>query len=62
MDRTLRMPMDTSIILDSTLKLIGGALGVKLLDHYILKRRAKKEIKQKDEFLASLIERHQRNE
>jgi len=54
MDRTLRMPMDTSIILDSTLKLIGGALGVKLLDHYILKRRAKKEIKQKDEFLASL--------
>lgn len=54
MERTLRMPMDTSIILDSTLKLIGGALGVKLLDHYILKRRAKKEIKQKDEFLASL--------
>lgn len=54
MEKTLRMPMDTSIIIDSALKLIGGALGVKVLDHYILKRRAKKEIKQKDEFLASL--------
>jgi len=54
MDRTLRMPMDTSIIIDSALKLAGGALGVKLLDHYILKRKAKKEVKQKDEFLASL--------
>ncbi len=54
MEKTLRMPMDTSIIIDSALKLAGGALGVKLLDHYILKRKAKKEIKQKDEFLASL--------
>ena len=51
MDRTLRMPMDTSIILDSTLKLIGGALGVKLLDHYILKRRAKKKSNRKTNFL-----------
>lgn len=54
MDKTLRMPMDTSIIIDNALKLLGGALGVKIFDYYLGKRRAKKEVKQRNEFLASL--------
>lgn len=53
---TLKMPIDFNTIIDNLLKLVGGALGVKILDYYLTKRKEKKELKQKDEFLSNLKE------
>lgn len=55
MERTLKMPsLEIATIIDSVLKLLGGALGVKLFEHYWLKRKAQKEEKQKENFVANL--------
>ena len=48
--------LDVSIIIDSTLKLLGGALGVKLFDMWLKKRAKKRELIQKDIFINNLKE------